>query len=81
MTLTKKSNRGAAKKRRDAAKVRKARVAFRRVLSRYATTSEKRKLLDAAHKDRLDAAKARRTAAKGRMKLAARNKSHNNSAP
>jgi hypothetical protein len=77
VTSTKKSSRGAAKKRRSAAKARKSRVEFRRVLSRYATTSEKRKLLDAAHKDRLDADEARRVASKRRMDVAVRKKVRN----
>ncbi len=81
MTSTKKSSRDAAKKRRTAAKARKARVEFRRVLSRYATTSEKRKLLDAAHKDRLDAGNARRAATQRRMEVSTRKKSQNNSSP
>lgn len=65
----KESIREAARKRRAAAKARKDRVEFRKILSRYATPSEKQKFLDAAKSDRSEAEKARRIAAKRRDKV------------
>ncbi len=76
MVSTKKASRAAAKKRRTSAKARKARVKFRKVLSIYATKSEKRKLQEAAKEDRLEASEARETAAKRRDKITSRKKSH-----
>lgn len=72
---SKKSVREAAKKRRAEAKARKARVEFRKILSRHATSSEKRKFSEAAKNDRLEAETARSVAAKRRAKVLARKKS------
>lgn len=72
--VAKKSVREAAKKRRAAAKARKARVEFRKILSTHATSSEKRKFLEAAKNDRLEAENARSVAAKRRAKVLARKK-------
>lgn len=72
MVSVKKTSRAAARKRRGDAKARKNRVKFRKILSRYATASEKRKFQEAAQKDRLEANEARSIAAKRRAKVAGR---------